>query len=49
MTELAHDAALLGIPVDPLRLYHADEDAQQFLDVVVTEVFNTRERIRNGG
>lgn len=45
MTILAHDALVMGIPVDPLRLYHADDDALAWMSVVVDEVFHTRNRI----
>jgi ribosomal protein L13E len=45
LTELAHDAALLGINVDTGRLFDCADDYPLFIEALVSRVAETREQI----
>lgn len=48
MTELVHDAAMLGLSVDPLAMYRASPDELAFIAVAIDKVYETRDRIARG-
>lgn len=40
-----HDAALLGVPVDTVRLYEDDDGYAQWIEAIVARVYATRDRV----